>query len=195
LGRIHPALTAVARGELLYVVGGNGSGKSTLIKVLTGLYPVAKGELLLNGAPLDNGDLSVLRRNFSLITGDFHLFSRLYGYEDADPALMDGLIERMQLKDKVSFSGGAFTTKALSTGQMKRLAMVAALVEDSAIYVFDEWAAEQDPFFRSVFYTELLPELKREGKTIIAITHDDAYFDQADRIIKLDYGRISTEQE
>lgn len=193
--QLGPIDLRVEKGEVLYVVGGNGSGKSTLIKVLTGLYPIAAGELLLNGEPMASGDLTSLRRNFSLITGDFHLFNRLYGYEDADQELVAKLIERMQLTDKVSFADGAFTTKALSTGQKKRLAMVAALVEDSAIYVFDEWAAEQDPHFRSVFYTEILPKLKADGKTIIAITHDDAYFHQADRIIKLDYGRISKDTE
>ena len=51
-----------------------------------------------------------------------------------------------------------------------------------------------DPGFRRFFYRELLPELRRQGKTIVAATHDDRYFDAADRVIKLDYGRI-VEQE
>lgn len=189
--QLGPINMRVNKGEVIYVVGGNGSGKSTLIKVLTGLYPLAAGELLLNGKPIGNSELTALRQNFSLITSDFHLFGRLYGYENVEPAFVAKLIDKMQLNDKVSFADGAFSTKALSTGQKKRLAMITALVEDNAIYVFDEWAAEQDPYFRSVFYTEIVPELRAKGKTVIAITHDDFYFDHADNVIQLDYGKIS----
>jgi ABC-type siderophore export system fused ATPase/permease subunit len=57
--------------------------------------------------------------------------------------------------------------------------------------VFDEWAADQDPVFRKVFYQRLLPELKLRGKTVVAITHDDHYFGIADRIVKLDEGRMA----
>ena len=56
--------------------------------------------------------------------------------------------------------------------------------------VFDEWAADQDPAFRHVFYTELLADLKRLGKTIIVISHDDRYFHCADRIVRLRDGRV-----
>ena len=89
---------------------------------------------------------------------------------------------------KVKVADGKFSTVNLSTGQRKRLALVSAYLEDRPIYLFDEWAADQDPVFKRVFYTELLPELKSRGKTVIVITHDDAYFNCADRVIKLEDG-------
>jgi len=63
-------------------------------------------------------------------------------------------------------------------------------LEGNDFIVLDEWAADQDPVFRKKFYTVILPRLKAEGKTIIALTHDDAYFDAADHIINLDEGRV-----
>jgi putative ATP-binding cassette transporter len=85
---------------------------------------------------------------------------------------------------------GAFSNRALSTGQRKRLALVVAYLEDRPFYLFDEWAADQDPSFKAVFYEQLLPELRARGKAVIVITHDDRYFDLADRLLKLDNGQI-----
>ena len=85
---------------------------------------------------------------------------------------------------------GVFSTTRLSRGQRKRLALVTAYLEDRPIYLFDEWAADQDPLFRRVFYQRLLPELKRRGKTVVAVTHDDRYFDAADQLIKLEEGKV-----
>jgi putative pyoverdin transport system ATP-binding/permease protein len=84
------------------------------------------------------------------------------------------------------------STLELSQGQRKRLALLNAYLEDRSIYIFDEWAADQDPVFREIFYQQLLPELKQKGKTIITITHDDRYFHLGDRIYKLDCGKLVT---
>jgi putative ATP-binding cassette transporter len=84
----------------------------------------------------------------------------------------------------------SLSTIELSQGQRKRLALLTAYLEDRSIYIFDEWAADQDPNFREIFYQQLLPELKAKGKTIITITHDDRYFHLGDRIYKLDCGKL-----
>lgn len=68
--------------------------------------------------------------------------------------------------------------------------MLTAYLEDRPIYVFDEWAADQDSYFKSVFYLHLLPALKAEKKTVFVVSHDDRFYHVADRIIKLDEGRI-----
>ncbi len=81
------------------------------------------------------------------------------------------------------------STVALSQGQRKRLALLTALLEDRPIYVFDEWAADQEPGFREWFYTRILSQLKARGKTVVVITHDDRYFDCADQIVRLDFGQ------
>jgi len=96
----------------------------------------------------------------------------------------------MRLEGKTDVIAGRFTNLALSTGQRKRLALLVTLLEDRPIIVLDEWAAEQDPEFRQFFYEELLAELKSRNKTIIAISHDDKYFRCADRVIRLEFGRI-----
>lgn len=70
------------------------------------------------------------------------------------------------------------------------MALLTAYLEDRPIYLFDEWAADQDPIFKKIFYTEFLPKLKDQGKTLLVISHDDHYFYLADKIIKLDYGKI-----
>jgi putative ATP-binding cassette transporter len=88
---------------------------------------------------------------------------------------------------------GVLSTVDLSQGQRKRLALMTAYLEDRPIYLFDEWAADQDPVFKEVFYLALLPELKARGKTVIVISHDDHYFHVADRILKLDYGKIESD--
>ena len=90
----------------------------------------------------------------------------------------------------MSYADGRFSTLDLSTGQRKRLAMVAALLDDKPIYIFDEWAADQDPGFRRYFYEGLLGELKARGKTVLAVTHDDRYFGVADRVVKRGEGGV-----
>jgi putative ATP-binding cassette transporter len=67
-------------------------------------------------------------------------------------------------------------------------------LEDRPIYLFDEWASDQDPQFKEIFYKQILLELKQQGKTIIAISHDDRYFHLADRVLKLDYGKLECDQ-
>jgi putative ATP-binding cassette transporter len=82
----------------------------------------------------------------------------------------------------------------LSQGQRKRLALLTAWLEDRPIYVFDEWASDQDPMFKEVFYRQIVPELKSRGKTVVVITHDDRYYQMADRLIKLERGKIELDR-
>lgn len=182
------------RGELVYLVGGNGAGKSTTMKLLSGLYAMEAGRLLVDGVPVDEGSRQEYRELVSAIFADFHLFDRLHGLDGVDPAAVRALIERMELSGKVDFVDGRFTTLALSTGQRKRLAMIASLLEAREIYLFDEWAADQDTHFRDVFYTEILPQLKREGRTVVVVTHDDRYWHLCDRRVVMDLGRLTAAQ-
>jgi putative ATP-binding cassette transporter len=83
-----------------------------------------------------------------------------------------------------------FSTLDLSQGQRKRLALVTAYLEDRPIYVFDEWAADQDPHYKEIFYKTLLPDLRERGKLVVVITHDDRYFHLGNQVIKLEDGRV-----
>jgi putative pyoverdin transport system ATP-binding/permease protein len=181
----------VARGDALFLVGGNGGGKSTALRLMTGLYPAEAGEIRVDGAPVHMGGF---RELFSAIYADFHLFDRLYGLEGVDPAQVTRLIAEMGLQDKVRYEDGRFSDLNLSTGQRKRLALIVALLEDRPVYVFDEWSAEQDVHFREQFYTVILPGLKQRGKTVIVVTHDDRFWHLADRVVKLDLGKVEWER-
>jgi putative ATP-binding cassette transporter len=187
---VGPLSLSIPSGEILFIIGGNGSGKSTLLKLLTALYYPERGTIAVDDLRLNRQTAQRYRELFSIIFSDFHLFDKLYGLQNVNPNTVRDLLTLMGLSHKTSFLNGRFTTLDLSTGQRKRLALLVTLLEDRPIYVFDEWAAEQDPEFRTYFYEVLLQELHERGKTIIAVTHDDRYFHHANRIVKLDYGQI-----
>ncbi len=178
-------------GELVFLTGGNGSGKSTLAKVLTGLYPPDTGEVRLDGVPVTDEDRDGYRQMFAAVFTDFHLFDSLLGLERADrDEAARRYLQRLGLAGKVRVEDGQLSTVELSQGQRKRLALLTAYLEDRPIYFFDEWAADQDPQAKAVFYFEILPELKARGKTVFVISHDDAYYGVADRVLKLTDGRL-----
>jgi putative ATP-binding cassette transporter len=177
--------------QISFIVGGNGSGKSTLAKLITGLYLPENGSVTLNGETIDHDNVEWYRQAASAVFTDFHLFEDYFGFDR--PGIDDEVrhyLEELQIADKVTVQNGRLSTTALSQGQRKRLALLTALLEDRPVYVFDEWAADQEPRFREVFYTEILPELRKRRKTVIVITHDDRYFHCADQIVKLDVGQI-----
>lgn len=179
-------------GELVFLVGGNGSGKTTLAMLLIGLYHPVCGMISWNGYPVDAGNRDAYMQNFSVIFSDFYLFDELYGVDaEQHQGALDDYLQRLHLNHKVEIVNGQFSSVSLSQGQRKRLALLVAYLEDRPFYVFDEWAADQDPEFKHLFYTELLPALKAQGKTVLAITHDEKYFYLADRCIKLDEGSIA----
>ena len=155
---------------------------------MLGLYPPQSGQIQLNGAPVTPEWVDAYRQLFSAIFADYHLFDALPG-----PGLEEAAqtwLTRLQLAGKVSLQDGRFSTTDLSTGQRKRLALIQACLEDRPIMMFDEWAADQDPAFRRLFYTEILPELKAAGRSLIVVSHDDRYFHIADRVLHLRAGRI-----
>ncbi len=190
--RLGPINLTLLPGELLFIIGGNGSGKSTLAKLLTGLYPPDSGEICVDGVPISADSQDAYRQLYSAVFSDFYLFDRLLGLDQsADWAgRAKEYLAAFDLTEIVKMNGASFSTTSLSQGQRRRLALVVAYMEDRPIYVLDEWAADQDPVFRQIFYLKLLPELKERGKTIVLITHDDRFFHLGDRVIKLNYGKV-----
>ncbi|MBA6257668.1 MULTISPECIES: cyclic peptide export ABC transporter [unclassified Colwellia] len=181
------------QGETVFIIGGNGSGKSTFAKLFTSLYTADKGSIQVDGKALTTENSQWYRDYFTTIFSDYYLFSEVLdskGELAVDEDILKHL-ENLGLSDKVTVSGGVLKTTKLSMGQKKRLALLLAYMEDSPIYLFDEWAADQDPYFRHYFYTELLAEMKSNGKTVIAITHDDRYFNLADKVIKFENGQAA----
>ncbi|PWQ97165.1 cyclic peptide export ABC transporter [Leucothrix arctica] len=183
VSQIGPLHLSLKPGEIIFITGGNGSGKSTLLKILAGLYKPEEGNLALNDTPLKVSDYNAYRGMFSAVFSDFHLYSRLYGIEDCSEKVVLKWLTTMGLNHKTEFKNGQFTNTNLSTGERKRLAFIVAVLQDCPILILDEFAADQDPEFRETFYKKIIPELKTQGKTIVAVTHDEQYFDTATRVI------------
>lgn len=188
---LGPINLNIKENELLFIIGGNGSGKTSLAKLLTGLYQPSSGSIYFGSKEIDNNNLKSFRDQFTALFADSYVFPDL-NYLDENKIAKEGgeIIEKLNISDKVSIEDMKLSQTNLSMGQRGRLSMLRALLEDKRIFLFDEWAANQDPFFKAKFYREILPDLKERGKTVIAITHDETYFDIADRVIKLDYGVI-----
>ena len=187
---LGPIRLSFQPGELIFIVGGNGSGKSTLAKLIVGLYQPESGTVYWDGEILNDNHRDAYRQLFSTVFSDFYLFEKLLGIQIEN---LDGqahiYLQKLQLEHKVHVNDGVLSTLQLSQGQRKRLALLTAYLEDRPIYVFDEWASDQDPLFREIFYKQILLELKQRGKTVLVISHDDRYFHLADQLIKLEYGQ------
>ena len=182
------------RGELVFLTGGNGSGKTTFAKLLTGLYIPESGEIRLDKNLVTDETRDDYRQIFSVVFSDFYLFETLLGLESvATDARAQDYLQQLHLNHKVTVVDGALSTTSLSSGQRKRLALLTAYLEDRPFYVFDEWASDQDPLFKKIFYHQLLPELKSRNKTILVISHDEAYYHIADRVVKLNYGVVESD--
>ena len=188
---VGPVDLRIQRGETVFIVGGNGSGKTTLIKLLLGLYPPSEGQILLDGVPVTDQNREDYRELFSAIFSDYHLFDELIPRGPEQLRAAEEMMVRLGIAGKVRLADGTFSTTDVSTGQRKRLALVHALLENRPVMMFDEWAADQDPEFRTVFYRGLLPELKRQGKTLIVVSHDDRYFGVADRVVRMSGGLLA----
>jgi putative ATP-binding cassette transporter len=188
---LGPVDLELAPGELVFITGGNGSGKTTLAKILAGLYPPDSGEIWLDGQLIGNRQLDAYRQRFSAVFSDYYLFAELLGIRRPDlDAEARACLARLQLDRKVQVEGGKLSNIRLSQGQRKRLALLTAYLEDRPIYLFDEWAADQDPYFKEIFYRQILPELKARGKCVCVISHDDRYYTVADRVVKLESGNV-----
>ncbi|PAJ75784.1 hypothetical protein CJF42_03450 [Pseudoalteromonas sp. NBT06-2] len=187
---IGPIDFNIKQSEVLFIVGGNGSGKTTFIKNLLTLYGKKEGVVSLDGQIVSEDNLDWYRSHFTAVFSDCHLFEQVLDHEGklADDELVLSYLKRFNLSSRISVNNGKLSSTDVSSGQEKRLALIQSYISDAPIFIFDEWAAEQDPYFRELFYREILPELKARKKTVIAITHDDAYFDAADRIIKFEQG-------
>jgi putative pyoverdin transport system ATP-binding/permease protein len=183
------------QGEIVFIIGGNGSGKSTLAKLITGLYIPESGKIRLQKKVITNDNREWYRQHFSAVFSDYYLFERVSGISNnASKQQAQEYLQQLKLDDKVEIKNQKLSTTSLSQGQRKRLALLAAYLENRPIYLFDEWASDQDPIFREIFYKQILMNLKKQGKTVLVISHDDHYFPVADRVIKLDYGQIESDR-
>jgi len=188
--RVGPVSATFRRGQVSFITGGNGSGKSTLSKLLSLHYLPSDGCVMINDERVTDENRSAMRQNISAIFTDFHLFPRLYDVAEGEAGKIAGYMQELKLEERVSLDDGKFSTLGLSDGQRKRIALLVSYLEDRDVYVFDEWAADQDPQFKEFFYSTILFRLRELGKIVIVITHDDRYFHLADQLIKMENGAL-----
>lgn len=188
---VHDLSATFTRGQIIFITGANGSGKTTAMRLLTGLYPLQGGTILIDGQAVSSPPPPSFRNLFATVFADYHIFGKAYGLDEAGHARFEEALELLQIRGKLPADlMGALNRDALSTGQRKRLALALALAEGRPILLLDEWAADQDPHTRERFYREVLPALKASGKTVIAVTHDERYFGCADKRYHMDEGRL-----
>ncbi|MBK6597015.1 MAG: ATP-binding cassette domain-containing protein [Proteobacteria bacterium] len=148
------------------------------------------GELRVGHELVTDANRASYRDRFAVVFSEPYLFDRLLGLSGPEfEQAANRYLKLLQIDHKVTVQAGKFSTTDLSQGQRKRLALVVAYLEDRPIYIFDEWAADQDPDYKRVFYSELLPDLKARGKAVVVVTHDDRYFHLGDRVLVLEDGR------
>lgn len=189
--RLGPLDLEICRGEITFIVGGNGSGKSTLSKLIALHYTPLSGEVHFGETRVDRATMNSCRQAITAIFTDYYLFDRLLdSFGEDGQATIDRYLRELELDKKVTVEGGKFSTIALSDGQKKRLALLVTFLEDKDMYIFDEWAADQDPRFKEVFYRGILPTLRDLGKAVVVISHDDRYFDVADKVLVMEEGAL-----
>ena len=191
--QIGPINWELKKGDITFVYGGNGSGKTTFIHSVLGLLKTQEGYIKWDDQFLNEHNSTDYKSLFGVVFNEFYLFDEFYGYRNFNKPKANELLKTFEMEGKLEIIENGFSVTKLSTGQRKRLALIATILEQKPIIVLDEWAADQDPYFRKKFYEEILPLLKQEGFTILAITHDDRYYNCADKIYKMEFGKLYNE--
>ncbi|MEQ5837767.1 cyclic peptide export ABC transporter [Marinobacter sp. NFXS9] len=190
---VGPVSAEINSGEVVFVTGGNGSGKSTFIKMLVGLYMPDSGDVYVDGVHVGKElALTSYMQNISVIFSDFFVFEQVLDSngDHADDRDVASHLRKLKLNGKLTSLDGKLSSVNLSMGQKKRLALLQSYMEDARICVFDELASDQDPGFKRYFYRELIPELKKAGKFVVVVSHDENYFSTADQILHFRDGQL-----
>jgi len=187
---LGPIDLEISKGDIYFIFGSNGSGKTTLILVLLGLLKPSAGSIMVDDKVISKDNIETFQMLFGVVFSDYFLFDQVFNL-DIDDATVNEYLKIFELSLKVKWVNNSFTTRDLSMGQRKRLALISILLENKPIIVLDEWAADQDPYFRKKFYEQIIPLLKRKGFTIIAITHDDKYYHLTDYLYQMQEGNLT----
>lgn len=193
-------------GDFVAIIGQSGSGKSTLMNILGCLDIPSKGDYILNSknvSSLSDNELSDIRnKQIGFIFQGFNLIPSLSAIENVElPLIYRGInkIQRRQISIDSLCKVGLekrlmHKPSEMSGGQQQRVAIARAISGDPSIILADEPTGNLDSKSGNDVIN-ILKTLNREGKTIVLITHDDSVAKNANRIIKIQDGRIINEYE
>ena len=189
-------------GQTLGIIGSVGSGKSTLINLISRLYQVEDGQLLIDGTDINTIKPQVLNDYISVVPQETFLFSQTikenitFGYKGSDEEI-EKAIEQSQLKQAITeFKDGVDTLLGergvnLSGGQKQRVAIARALIRKTPINIFDDSLSAVDTHTEEQILNAIIDDSK--NKTTIIISHRISTLQHADHIICLEDGRIAEE--
>jgi putative ABC transport system ATP-binding protein len=193
----------IQQGEYIAIVGESGAGKTTFINLLSGLDSPTSGKIVVNGLDISHYDEEVLSKfriftigfvfqNYNLISSLTALENVLFPMELAQKETPLPTLER-RAKELLELVGMADRSNhvpfQLSAGEQQRVAIARALANDPPIIVADEPTANLDKK-NAKFIAEMFEEIREQGKTIIAVTHDDNLIEQAHRVVYYEQGKI-----
>jgi len=192
----------IHKGEFVTITGPSGSGKTTLLSILATLDKPTKGTVFFDGnniLELSERALTLLRRNkIGFVFQDFNLLRAVKAWKNvAYPLLPEGINEKqakakaMRILQRIGLDHRAeATAEQLSGGELQRLAIARALVKNPEILFLDEPTSNIDKKTKTLVIA-LLEELKRQGKTIVVVTHDETLIQLSDKVLYLEDGRLS----
>ncbi len=197
---LHSLSLKIPAGSSLAIVGPTGSGKSTLVNLIPRLYDAAPGSVLIDGRPIREYPLSVLRSNIGFVPQETFLFSETIRGNLAfgSPAATDDEVlraaEAAHIRREFEEFPMGFETAVgergvtLSGGQKQRTAIARAILRDPRILILDDALASVDTYTEE----QILSELQRlmQGRTTIFISHRISTVRHADRVAVLVAGRI-----
>ena len=191
----------IAHGEMLAVVGPSGNGKSTLINCLSGIDPIDRGRVLVEGIDVhgmsERARTAHRARTMGFVFQSFNLIPVLSAVENVELPLLavgtdpDEARERAQrMLDRVALADrAAHRPGELSGGQQQRVAIARALVGSPRIVWADEPTGNLDSSIAGTI-ADLLVELHHAGPTVVVLTHDATLAGRADRIVEVRDGRV-----
>jgi len=204
-GRKEPILKGVdiefKAGEVVAILGPSGAGKSTLARCLLGIWPDAKGEVLLDGRPIEQWSRADLGPQVGYLPQDIEMFDGTIAENIARFAKVDSqqVIEAAQrtgVHDMILRLPKGYDTpmgeagSLLSGGQRQRIGLARAVIGDPAIVVLDEPNANLDDVGEAALI-RAVKELKARGKTVFMIVHQQNILAAADRVLILENGQVS----
>jgi putative ABC transport system ATP-binding protein len=190
-------------GEMLYIEGPSGSGKTTLLSLISGILRPNSGSVQVEDQDIWNmtGDqIADFRLNkVGFVFQDYHLFPRLTTVENvAIPLILkkldwnDSMNEAMRYLDIVGIKDRAYLQPVkLSGGEQQRVAIARAIASSPDILIFDEPTASLDGDTGRRIVDFVKKNILNENRCIIIVTHDGRIFEYADRIMKMEDGRIT----